>query len=621
MKSLKIFAIAILVTTMLCTSLGQETKVYSKVESATLYMNGAFVKRKAIVDPRSKKSKLLFVSIPNTADMNSIQLSADENVKIISVKPKSVDIENHINDALLLRLKDTLIQIQNAISTNEIRNKVNKDEEAILIKNQPSFSDKYALKPTELNDVINFNGTKLTEIYTLSQTLKKENDLLQLSKKEITKRYLAIQAANKRTEIQIEVEIESNIIQAQHFEITYFTLFASWQPSYDLRVIDISNPIELTMKANLLQNTGEDWKDINISVSNGKPTANETYPIIAPWYLNFYAYTPPIYNQQGYNPNVKHVSGKVTDSDGAVIIGANVYLKGLNSIGSVTDIDGNYYLPITDGAKHVIVSYSGYETQEQIIQSENMDFNLSEGKLLDEVVKLSTGASGTVYGEFRKDKILKDVNALPIDIAYQATTFSYDVKELFSLKSSPTPITIHVLDHEIPTSYQYYTVPKYDKSVFMVASIHQWQDYNLLDGKINLYFEGRYLGQSILNTKSAGDTLKISLGRDQNIVVERTKIKDFAKKSFISGNTTEINAYAISIKNNKNLPVHVFVQDHIPVSSNKSIEVFDFEAKSGSIHPDSRIVTWDLHIKPKTEQIVELRYSVKRPSGKIVKLE
>lgn len=130
-----------------------------------------------------------------------------------------------------------------------------------------------------------------------------------------------------------------------------------------------------------------------------------------------------------------------------------------------------------------------------------------------------------------------------------------------------------------------------------------------------------YLGQSNLNTKSAGDTLNISLGRDQSIIVERTKIKDFAKKSFLSGNTTETNAYAISIKNNKNLPVHVNVQDHIPVSSNKSIEVFDFEAKSGSIHPESRIVTWNLQIKPKTEQIVELRYSVKRPSNQSVRLE
>ena len=89
----------------------------------------------------------------------------------------------------------------------------------------------------------------------------------------------------------------------------------------------------------------------------------------------------------------------------------------------------------------------------------------------------------------------------------------------------------------------------------------------------------------------------------------------------MSGNTTETNAYAISIKNNKNLPVHVNVQDHIPVSSNKSIEVFDFEAKSGSIHPESRIVSWDLQIKPKTEQIVELRYSVKHPSNQSVRLE
>ncbi|MBK8624817.1 MAG: DUF4139 domain-containing protein [Saprospiraceae bacterium] len=177
------------------------------------------------------------------------------------------------------------------------------------------------------------------------------------------------------------------------------------------------------------------------------------------------------------------------------------------------------------------------------------------------------------------------------------------------------------MDAPNSTQYHYYTVPKYDKSVFLTAGIVGWQDYNLLDGKINLYLEGKYLGQSALNTKTAGDTLQISLGRDQSVVVERTKIKEFCKKIILSGNTTEIRAYSLSIKNNKSQPIRVKMQDHIPLSTDKSIEIFDFEAKTGIIHPDTRIVTWDIEVKPKSEQTKELKYTVKYPSGKRLEID
>lgn len=60
--------------------------------------------------------------------------------------------------------------------------------------------------------------------------------------------------------------------------------------------------------------------------------------------------------------SIKDISGKVTDSKGESIIGANVVEKGSTN-GTITDIDGNFTLSVPTNAT-LVVSYIGYTTKE-----------------------------------------------------------------------------------------------------------------------------------------------------------------------------------------------------------------------------------------------------------------
>ena len=62
------------------------------------------------------------------------------------------------------------------------------------------------------------------------------------------------------------------------------------------------------------------------------------------------------------------ISGKVTDkTSGESVIAATVYVKGNTSAGTVTDMDGNFSLNLPQGAKILVVSYMGMQTQEVTI--------------------------------------------------------------------------------------------------------------------------------------------------------------------------------------------------------------------------------------------------------------
>ena len=86
------------------------------------------------------------------------------------------------------------------------------------------------------------------------------------------------------------------------------------------------------------------------------------------------------------------VSGKVTDIDGIPLIGANIAAKGAEGLGTITDVDGMFSLKVPGNIATLVVSYTGYETQEVAISSSNVvNVTMSEGKLLDEIVVTALG--------------------------------------------------------------------------------------------------------------------------------------------------------------------------------------------------------------------------------------
>lgn len=91
------------------------------------------------------------------------------------------------------------------------------------------------------------------------------------------------------------------------------------------------------------------------------------------------------------------VRGTVLDSNGETIIGASVTLKGNSSIGTITDIDGNFVLTVPGEKSVLIVSYVGMKPQEVKVVSKGLiKVTLEDDtKQLEEVVVVG-------YGQQRK---------------------------------------------------------------------------------------------------------------------------------------------------------------------------------------------------------------------------
>ncbi|MBK9014654.1 MAG: mucoidy inhibitor MuiA family protein [Saprospiraceae bacterium] len=316
----------------------------------------------------------------------------------------------------------------------------------------------------------------------------------------------------------------------------------------------------------------------------------------------------------------------VRANTGEPLIGATVLLKG-SSIGTVVDVDGKYSLKIPPAPSILVVSYVGFNSQEIPVDSKVQNVILGESMSLEEVV-VSQSNELNIRGS-RKDATNyyidgvrvtgnlppKQTIALDNKELYQPTTVNFEIEVPYTILNDSKTYAVDIKAETIPASYEYFATPKLDENAFLTAHITGWQDLNLLDGEVNLFFEGGYLGKSLLDTRNSTDTLDISLGMDKGIIVKRTRLKDFSSRQFIGNSKTERRAFEITVKNNKQQPVNLTVIDQFPISTDKEISVEDLQYDDATLDKETQRLTWKLTLAPRDERKMELRYAVKYPKN------
>ena len=198
------------------------------------------------------------------------------------------------------------------------------------------------------------------------------------------------------------------------------------------------------------------------------------------------------------------------------------------------------------------------------------------------------------------------------------TNIEFNIDDPYTIPGDGKQYLVNVSEVELPAAYQYYTAPKLSTDVFLTASLTDWNKYNFLSGEANLFFEGTFIGKSLIDTQVSTDTLNLSLGVDKNIVVTRTLQKDLAEKQSLGSNKKETKNWQIVIKNRKNQQVNLLVEDQVPVSQNSAIEVETQELSAGNMDKTTGRVSWNLTLNSQAEKKLDLKYQVKYPKNQQV---
>lgn len=205
------------------------------------------------------------------------------------------------------------------------------------------------------------------------------------------------------------------------------------------------------------------------------------------------------------------------------------------------------------------------------------------------------------------------VNFVEIEIAELSAEF--EIKTPYTFPSDSKPYIVDVTEYKLPATFQHFSAPKLDRDAFLLARITGWEDLDLVEGEANVYYGGTFVGQSYIYTRSVDDTLDLSLGRDNKVLVTRSKVKEFNTKKYIGATTKETFAYEMVVKNNRKTPIQIEVEDQLPISTQSDVTVDAIEISKAEYDAKTGKLVWKYNLQPGEIKKIELSFSVKYPKS------
>lgn len=599
-----------------------EKNLKMQVEEVTVFIDGAQLTGKATTELPKGKCLLKFTDLSPYIDAKSIRVKASNNVAVSAVSHQQNFVDKLQKPKELADIEVALRAVVEELKLENTNLEINAEELKFMQDNRIIGGKNQETSVTNFREASTFYGSKISAIKLKELDINRRIGKLSEKQNELQNQLnsLASQKQYPSGEVLVNVEAPNDVTAT--FELTYMVGNAGWFPSYDIRAISIDQPVELVYKANIKQDTKTNWENVKLKLSTSEPNVSGVPPTLKPYFLN-YNIMPPTYSQQ-----LGRVTGRVMDPERNPLPGASVTVTG-TTIGTVTAVDGSYSITLPASASYLTFSFIGYQSQTLPVSPVMNVVMSQDNQLLEEVV--------VAYGISAEKRMLAAPSLKMADeavnkeetsgmvgqqgITQKPTTVDFEIREPYTVNSDNKNHTAEMVTYSLPAMYRYFSVPKIDRSAFLLARITDWEKYNLLDGEANIFFENTFVGSTVLDISRATDTLQISLGRDKSISINREKIRDFTTRQLVGSKKEETRTWRTTIKNNKLQKISITVMDQVPVSTSEEIEVSIVETSGGKVNSETGEVTWELTLDPGSEKKLDLKYSVKYPKSKVLVIE
>ena len=186
----------------------------------------------------------------------------------------------------------------------------------------------------------------------------------------------------------------------------------------------------------------------------------------------------------------------------------------------------------------------------------------------------------------------------------------------YSIKSNNEKHMVLIKTANLDTKFKYYSVPKLDASVYLVAQMTKLDELQLVPGQANIFFDGSYIGETYIDPTTMDDTLNLSLGKDPSIVVKRTLLKKELKDRIIGDKRERTFAYSIEISNQKSSSIEIVIQDQLPITQNADINIESDNFAKGRFDERTGLLEWSFILKAKENKVIDYNFRVKHAKDK-----
>ncbi|MFO7754474.1 MAG: mucoidy inhibitor MuiA family protein [Bacteroidales bacterium] len=287
---MKTTAIAMIIIFISCLLPAQDyIDTESRITAVTVFPDRAQIEREASLNIPQGKSLLRIPGLSPYADASSLQVKGEGNFMILSVNSRQNYLENTEENEAVRNIRERIDELKTKIEDEKTGIEILKEKEAFLTANRVIGGKNEKITAQELAD--------LTEVYTSSieevrKGILSRSRLIKDYDEEKQKLENQLQGALRLSRMPTSeaiISVSADQPARAVLTLSYLAGNAGWYPSYDIRISDIEEDVNIIYKANVWQNTGIDWKQTIMSFSDANPSETGTLPVLHPSYLDFYS--------------------------------------------------------------------------------------------------------------------------------------------------------------------------------------------------------------------------------------------------------------------------------------------------------------------------------------------
>lgn len=282
--------ISILVLSFMCSwSFGQidhKQIIASEIKDVTVFITGGEITRDVKVNLKSGRNILVYSGISSVVDSKSIQFKSTEKLDIVSVSTELDYLKFTDNHPRAKVLNDSLKYWREIYQNKQDELSAYQSEIQLIKSNMSIKGNDKNLTAEELKSMADFHRSRVMELNkTVSKYSREMRDLNQ-SITAINQQLQEINYKEKTHSNQIIVVVDVEKAFTANTTLKYIISNCGWQANYDLSATNVSGKINLKYKAKVFNNTGNDWQNVNLTLSTANPSLSATAPVLDAWFLN-----------------------------------------------------------------------------------------------------------------------------------------------------------------------------------------------------------------------------------------------------------------------------------------------------------------------------------------------
>jgi len=533
--------------------------ISSKVDKATVYLQGAHLYHQETVYLQTGNNEFVFENISSGIIENSLQASSKGGT-VMEVQYRSYYKEvkpvQRTYAKEIARINDSLEMF--GFDLQEIHNKnyVLETEKKMLLNFKLIKGESTKDSLPLLAGAIDFTHTRLNLIYDQSLVLERKKSKINKMVNQLNERLKQLQLlesgvyqANDQAEIvqQVVVNIYAETPGTAVINFNYFIPNASWQPVYELHANPVDNKMTVKYFAMVSQQSEVNWDQTLLTLSSSNPMEQNMKPVLKPWYISLQQFVQMRKEQRMSNAQLQTLApAKVASKS-----------KSLQE-----DLSGN-----------------------------DSETPYAESKAIQEYINISENLLRT----------------------------EYDIKLKYQILSSAKPHKVMIKQESIAMGLEFAAVPKLSSDAFLMANVSGWESLNLLPGNARVYFDNGYIGETFINPQSESDTLAFNLGRDKSLVIQRRKIKEKSRSKILETEKVESRTIELVVRNTKSSAVYINLEDQIPVvKGNNDIKVTLLDGSGAQLEEVEGKLTWRIKVNSKETKKLSFTYEIRYPKDKVV---